>query len=611
LRYRAGVASALTRLSIGLLVVLGAPSLARGECPGAFDGGALPPACAGSPSAGAVRFCFGGGCSSFGMVAEVIGPPPPFTVTGLRVENGAGTFPVFGAPVFLFPGNRLVIDVQARLDGPGTAREPLELRVREGNDDDDDDDGPSAETCRTDLEASVPHCGPGGGGPCDAGSGCVAGACVPLLAGGVCDDGDPCTIGDTCQGGACQPGTPKACVDDPCVAGAQCVAGQCVGGTPLACDDGIPCTVDLCAPGVGCIHAPDDGQCASADPCRPGRCNPNQGCVAQAVSGPACDDADACTTADRCTNGTCRGKAVVCSDGAACTDDRCEGGACVHVPVDSRCDGGNCTVGACRPGTPGTDKLGCVSVPVGEGEGCTDDGIPCTDDVCTAGGCLHVPVDQNCSAATGDACVLAACAPERLDHDAAGCVVAAVADGAECSEDGDPCSDDVCTAGACRHTAVVEAALCAPIVAPFRKALGLANAARTLAKMAAEARSAAGAGDVAAANTFDDRLDTLEAQLIRAARVLAGKVVPDPPRNGPLSPTSAQSRAREALRVLRRAPAQAQAVRRLATTPGLRKAVGGPMAKDLGRRGRLLLKGTKTLKGDLRRILRFSETFAR
>jgi hypothetical protein len=88
-------------------------------------------------------------------------------------------------------------------------------------------------------------------------------------------------------------------------------------------------------------------------------------------------------------------------------------------------------------------------------------------------------------------------------------------------------------------------------------------------------------------------------------------VVPDPPRNGPLSPTSAQSRAREALRVLRRAPAEAEAVRRLATTRGLRKAVGSPTARDLGRRGRLLLTGTKTLKADLRRILRFSETFAR
>jgi hypothetical protein len=129
--------------------------------------------------------------------------------------------------------------------------------------------------------------------------------------------------------------------------------------------------------------------------------------------------------------------------------------------------------------------------------------------------------------------------------------------------------------------------------------------------MAQEAHGAAGTSDVAVASSFDDRLDTLEEQLLRTARILAGKVVPDPPRKGPLSPTSAQNRAREALRALRRAPARADAVRRLATTPSLRKAIGAPMAKDLGRRGRLLLTGTKTLKADLRRIMRFSETFAR
>jgi hypothetical protein len=308
-------------------------------------------------------------------------------------------------------------------------------------------------------------------------------------------------------------------------------------------------------------------------------------------------------------NGACRGgTTLACGDGVPCTDDRCVGGACVHTPVDARCDSGACRAGACRPGMPGADKSGCVAVPVGEAQKCTDDGIPCTDDVCTAGGCLHVPVDSYCS--VGDACVLAQCAPRRADRDPNGCVVAAVADGAECSEDGDPCSNDLCTGGACRHVSVVDPGLCAPIIAPVRKALGLADMAHTIGAMAAEARGP-GNGDVAAANTLGARLGSLEGALEDAARVLAGKVIPDPPRHGPLDPTSAQSRARGALRVLRRAPRQAQAVRRLTAAPGVRKALGVPMAKDLGRRGRLLLTGTKTLKADLRRILRFSETFAR
>ena len=601
-----------------LLAAVGAASLAGARCPGSFDGGTLAAACAGGVSAGTVRFCFGGGCTGSGAVSQLVGPPPPFAVTGLRVEGTLGSVPVLGFPVVLLPGDRLAIDVRAQLDAPGTARASIELVVSTLGDDGDDDQGeagatgeamgPVAGTCRGDVEASVPQCG-GGGGPCVTET-CVDGACVAVPAVGPCDDGDACTVGDACRGGVCQPGPPKSCADL-CRTGAECVAGECVGGTPVSCDDGIACTLDTCAPGVGCVHAPDDGPCATGDPCRPGRCTPGGGCRVQPVSGPGCDDGDACTSDDRCAGGTCRGKAVACADATPCTDDRCRNGACVHVPVDARCDDGACTAGVCRPGTPGADELGCVGVPVGEGEGCTDDGVPCTDDVCTAGGCLHVPVDQSCTAPGDDACVLAACAPERLDRDAAGCVATSVADGAECSEDGDPCSTDVCTDGACRHLTVVEPALCAPIVAPFRKALGLANAARTLRQLAADARRAAGTGDVAAADSFGDRLDLLEAQLVRTARVLAGKVVPDPPRHGPLDPTSAQSRARAALRVLRRAPARAQAVRRLAATPGLRKAVGGPMAKDLGRRGRLLLTGTKTLKADLRRILRFSETFAR
>lgn len=50
------------------------------------------------------------------------------------------------------------------------------------------------------------------------------------------------------------------------------------------CDDGNSCTVDACAPGGGCTHAPLE-------------------------DGASCDDRDACTAADRCEAGICVGTA--------------------------------------------------------------------------------------------------------------------------------------------------------------------------------------------------------------------------------------------------------------------------------------------------------------
>lgn len=120
----------------------------------------------------------------------------------------------------------------------------------------------------------------------------VAGTCNPTTgvcdnpaapAGVACNDANACTTGDACDGagtcagatvscappGACQlagvcdpqsgacsyaaapDGTP--CADaDVCNGGETCQAGQCTSGAPPTCNDGLACTVDSCATGVGC-----------------------------------------------------------------------------------------------------------------------------------------------------------------------------------------------------------------------------------------------------------------------------------------------------------------------------------------------------------------------
>jgi len=75
----------------------------------------------------------------------------------------------------------------------------------------------------------------------------------------------------------------------------------------LSCtDDGNPCTKDFCQNG-SCLHQ-------------------------RIEDGRPCNDGDACTIADHCSQGVCQGGGLlVCDDGNPCTRDRCEkADGCVH-----------------------------------------------------------------------------------------------------------------------------------------------------------------------------------------------------------------------------------------------------------------------------------------
>ncbi|WP_437761250.1 kelch repeat-containing protein [Sorangium sp. So ce281] len=236
-----------------------------------------------------------------------------------------------------------------------------------------------------------------------------------------------------------------------------------VPGAP--CGSSLDCGGRACVDGVCCATA-CDGACeacsVAAGATQDGVCSP--------LTGPACDDGNACTEADTCQAGACAGApagdGAPCDDGNACTRaDACQSGACAGAPVDdgAPCDDGNaCTrADACKSGAcAGADPVACAAPAdacqtpfcdpaTGRCEGALapwgapcDDGTACTQgETCDAGACVG-----------GTSVVCEASAPCRAsacDAATGACVEFARPDGAPC-DDGDACTlADACQAGAC------------------------------------------------------------------------------------------------------------------------------------------------------------------
>jgi len=369
--------------------------------------------------------------------------------------------------------------------------------------------------CEADCQGKT--CGPDGcGGSCGECENwcfaCGAGQCVYQ---NLCDDADPCSV-DICEpGGLCGYETVDSgpCDDaDACSLVDVCQAGDCVGVVDADCDDYNPCTVDLCTPGLGCVHSKTEGLCDDGNACTEGDvckygwcvgtqhldCNDGNVCTAEvcmpqwgctyATNNVECNDGDPCTLQDWCSAGHCSSELInacddgnqcthdgclpgagcfhmvaygPCSDGSLCTvADTCVEGACVGMPLD--CDDGDpCTIDACHPdGTCQHDH----SV------GSCDDGDPCTGgDSCATGQCVGVALDCD----DGHPCTADACDPKEgcfhvpdsslCEDDTAceyhicdavnGCV--SVSKSGNC-DDGDPCTEkDSCTEGDCAGQPVV------------------------------------------------------------------------------------------------------------------------------------------------------------
>ncbi|HOX47055.1 MAG TPA: endonuclease [Myxococcota bacterium] len=184
---------------------------------------------------------------------------------------------------------------------------------------------------------------------------CTWGACEHTAASDVaCDDLDPCSMQDRCVDGACQ-GLPldgdqdghgsPTCGGDDCDDGEPGVhpgAAEGPEGDPSCGDlldndcDGLTDTLD-----EGCITCAQDADCDDGDACDgPERCVDNACLDGEPLD---CDDLNPCTL-DACTaEGQCHhdyADGVACDDRDACTTaDACLTGACTGTPVDLDGDG--------------------------------------------------------------------------------------------------------------------------------------------------------------------------------------------------------------------------------------------------------------------------------
>ncbi len=253
-----------------------------------------------------------------------------------------------------------------------------------------------------------------------------AGGCyaVPKEDGTPCDDTNGCTDPGSCKAGDCET-TPKDCSSF----GDQCNDAACDPKTEDGCfaapkENGTGCNDDLnCTTGDSCTDGSCDGtpiDCSEfADDCNTAFCDPQTGeCDTAPVEGPAsCDDGNPCTTDDSCRGGICAGQLIDCSN------------------FDSACATGVCNVQTGQ----------CEASPNEDGGEC-DDGDKCTNgDQCVSGECAGTPLD--CSEFANQ-CNLGIC-----NGDTGGCESVAVGEPTSC-DDGNPCTEnDACSDGVCEGDA--------------------------------------------------------------------------------------------------------------------------------------------------------------
>ncbi|MGB0716859.1 MAG: hypothetical protein ACPGXK_13335, partial [Phycisphaerae bacterium] len=390
--------------------------------------------------------------------------------------------------------------------------DPASGCINENSDTDCDDNNACTinDTCTTGTCIGEPI-------DCDDQNPCTTDSCDPQQGclnidnDDACDDNDECTIDDTCTAGTCV-GSPRNCDDsnectndfcdsqsgcvhedttglcddgNPCTDDDRCINGECRGFGP-DCDDDNICTTDVCDLVDGCSNTPnndpcDDGNlcttndtctdgacqpgtpvnCNDNNPCTTDSCDPAIGCV-NVFNTIACDDENACTENDACTDGTCVGEPVACNDNNVCTDDVCDTLlGCIFTDNADACDDQNaCTIGdVCDGGI-------CQS---GTAADC-DDNNPCTTDSCDpAIGCVNesntIACDDENACTENDTCTNGTCVGEPVDCDdenmctddscdpALGCQYSN--NSMSCDDRNECTMNDVCSDGACQPGAPV------------------------------------------------------------------------------------------------------------------------------------------------------------
>lgn len=216
-------------------------------------------------------------------------------------------------------------------------------------------------------------------------------------------------------------------------------------------DDGLVCTQDLCDSAGNCVH----------DEAESGFCYISDGCFVfgdRAAYNECmwCDpDVDQYNFVEASYGAECSDDAI------SCTVDQCNGGACEHVPATGWCFiDGSCYMGgtlnpsnSCQECDPGTSQTGWTNL--NYGDPCADDGVDCTNDVCTASGtCTHPVVADECY-------IMGFCYIDGEDNPANECEEcnpglhptdwSDVTYGAPCTADAYDCTMDICSMGSCQH----------------------------------------------------------------------------------------------------------------------------------------------------------------
>ncbi len=229
-----------------------------------------------------------------------------------------------------------------------------------------------------------------------------------------CDDGNNCSA-ELCKTGKCLYTALASCCTDNwfCAPGESCLNPNSANSKCSACtlktdcDDGVSCTVDACdltgVKGV-CTHVlPVDSCCAGNTKCDDGKpctidaCDiPSSTCTHTQPAGACCADEE-CTTADACKLGGCiafQCRFVINGDKTDCCSDT----------TNPSCDDKNiCTIDSCgNPQQGGWTQCNHAPNPAFPAGTCCQlhsdciDADGCTQDLCVANQCQHIPVTECC-----------------------------------------------------------------------------------------------------------------------------------------------------------------------------------------------------------------------
>ncbi len=328
----------------------------------------------------------------------------------------------------------------------------------------------SGDTCRQGICTGTVTC-PAADACHDVGVCNTVGACTSpaKMDGTACNDSNACTRTDACMTGACVGGSPVVCTaSDQCHDAGLCNPQTAACSNPAkadgtTCNDGNACTrTDACTAGACTGSSPV--VCVASDQCHsPGTCDAQTGMCSNPAKSPGagCDDGKLCTSMDACTDtGMCVGKAVTCV-GDACNARTCNGtDKCTVTPkTGSQCDDGNaCThTDACSDqGTCGGKAITCTTDQFATRtcngtDTCTivpKAGAACDDgDLCTKG---DVRQADGACAGMRYTCAMNPCLVSNTCDGNNGCKAEARPDGTTCDADNSKCTPkDVCKAGLC------------------------------------------------------------------------------------------------------------------------------------------------------------------